>query len=91
MKFQSPSVRPAGRPAVAGDILMVLEHHLILDMARLEKPMIGFIRFPLSICSAGRPAIAGDILMVLGHHLILDMARLDKPMKGFLQLRAPAI
>ena len=91
MKFQSPSVRPAGRPAVAGDILMVLEHHLILDMACLEKPMIGFIRFPLSICSAGRPAIAGDILMVLGHHLILDMARLDKPMKGFLQLRAPAI
>ena len=91
MKFQSPSIHPAGRPAVAGDILMVLGHHLILDITRLEKLMIGFIRLHTSICSAGRPAIAGDILMVLRHHLILDMARLDKPMKGFIQLQALAL
>ena len=91
MNFQSPSVRPEGQPAIAGDILMVLGHHLILDITRLEKLMIGFIRLHTSICSAGRPAIAGDILMVLGHHLILDMARPYKLMKGFIQLRAPAI
>ena len=70
---------------------MVLGHHLILDMARLEKPMIGFIRLPPSVHPAGWPAVSGDILMVLGHHLILGMARLDKPMIGLILLRAPAI
>ena len=79
MKFQSPSVCSAGRTAVAGDILMVLGLHFILDKARLEKPMIGFIRLPLSVHPAFWPDIAGDILMVLEHHLILDMARLEKP------------
>ena len=44
MKFQPPSVYPASRLAVAGDILMVLGHHLILNMARLDRPIIGFIQ-----------------------------------------------
>ena len=33
---------PAGRPVVAGDTLMVLGHHLILDIEWLQKQMIGF-------------------------------------------------
>ena len=91
MKFQSPSVHPASRLAVAGDILMVLGHHLILDIAQKEKPMIEFIRLPPSVHPVAHPVVAAGILMALWHHLILDMARIDKPMMRFIQLRAPAI
>ena len=91
MKFQSPSIHPVGQPGVVGDILMVLVHHLILDIARVDRTMIGFIWLPPSFGSAGWPAVAGDILMVLVHHLILDMASPDKIMIRFIQLRAPAI
>ena len=80
-----------GWQAIAGDILMVLGHHFILDMARLEKPMIGFIWLPPSVCPVGWPAVVGDILKVLGHHLILDMTRLDRPIIGFIQLQVPVI
>ena len=88
MKFQSQSIRQAGLPAVSGDILMGLRHHLIPGAM---KAMIRFIWLPPSICPAGRPAAEGDILLVLRHHLILDMARLDKQMIGFIWLRAPAM